>query len=151
MSPAERREKCTSALENCAAFSLRKSARIVGQQYDEALQSLGLKTTQVTLLMLVDTHPASPMHVIAEAAGLSPSTLSRNLQPLVKGGLIEVTGSNRAGKHATLTRKGSRIVEKAFPLWFGVQEQFTNAYGDGAWTRLRNALNKANGAIGDMQ
>lgn len=150
MSPAERREKCTEALENCAAFSLRKSARLVGQHFDEALQSLDLKTTQVTLLMLVDTHPASPMHVIAEAAGLSPSTLSRNLQPLVKNGLIEVTGSNRAGKHATLTRKGARLVEKAFPIWTKVQNEFSDAFGDAAWTRLRNALSKANTAVSNL-
>lgn len=147
MSADKRRAACAEALEQSASFVLRRTARIVGQYFDEALSPVGLKATQVTLLMVIDTHPDAPLHVIAEAAGLSPSTLSRNLQPLINAGLIEVSGSNRLGKHAVLTRPGARTLEKAFPLWEAVQDEFTSVYGDAAWKRLKNSARRASEAV----
>jgi len=151
MSVKKRRATCEAALDESASFALRRAARIVGQHYDEALAPVGLKATQITLLMVVDTNPDAPLHVIAETAGLSPSTLSRNLQPLIKMKLIEVTGSNRVGKHAALTKAGAQKLEKAFPLWKGVQDEFVAEYGEAAWVRLRNATRKASDTVEALQ
>ena len=139
-----------ASIYECASFSLRRAGRLVGQLFDDALQPTGLKSTQFSLLLIIETNQGKALQDIARIAGLSPSTLSRNLQPLLNKHLIDVSGSNRSGKRVTVTKEGHRHLERALPLWQAVQTEFVEAIGgEATWQRLRNGIRRATERIQD--
>ena len=75
----------------CSNFKLRQADRLVSRHYDAYLGGLaGLKTSQYSLLShIAASGPVRPAE-LAQAMGLEPSTLSRNLQPLVAQGWVAI-------------------------------------------------------------
>ena len=69
---------------------LRRASRAVTQLYDGALQASGLKATQFTLLVAAARLKAAPVSRMAEVLVMDRTTLTRNLKPLVKDGLLAV-------------------------------------------------------------
>src|SRR3954465_13729428 len=81
----------------CACANLRKAARAVTQLFDAALAPSGLKVTQFTLLVTSRLSGEATINGLAERMAMDRSTLSRNLKPLVREGLLEV-GSGEDGR-----------------------------------------------------
>ncbi|MDM0043912.1 MarR family winged helix-turn-helix transcriptional regulator [Variovorax dokdonensis] len=83
MSPAKLPQGCTN-------FKVRQLMRHIGRIYDAEMANCGLKTTQYSLLSnVLNLGPIRPAD-LAEAMHMTPSTLSRNLQPLLAAGWIEM-------------------------------------------------------------
>src|SRR5829696_8230036 len=74
----------------CACANLRKAARAVTQLFDEALAPSDLRATQFTLLVTSRLTGESTINELAERMAMDRTTLSRNLKPLVRNGLLEV-------------------------------------------------------------
>jgi DNA-binding MarR family transcriptional regulator len=70
------------------------------------------------------------------------TTLTSNLKPLERDGLIDIVPSkeDRRAKQAILTKAGLARYKKALPLWSEVQSTFEGAYGESSAARLRDAL-----------
>lgn len=125
----------------CICFSLRKSARAVSQLYDEALRPSGLRATQFSLL--VATRMLAPVTIgrLAEALVMDRTTLTRNLRPLEKNGLIRaLQGKDRRERELTLTSTGQDVLSKALPSWKAAQEQLTEELGFERVSRLLRDL-----------
>src|SRR5918994_5013719 len=75
----------------CACANLRKAARAVTQLFDAALAPSGLKSTQFTLLVTSRLSGEATINGLAERMAMDRTTLSRNLKPLVRDGLLEVS------------------------------------------------------------
>src|SRR5690242_312138 len=76
--------------QGCTNLKLRQLMRRVAAHYDAEVGKTGLKGTQYSLLSYVaKLGPLRPADLAAEM-GVSPSTLTRNLGPLVRAGLVEV-------------------------------------------------------------
>jgi DNA-binding MarR family transcriptional regulator len=100
-----------------------------------------LRITQFSILYkLVKNGPL----VIGELAGkmaMDRTTLSSNLKPLERNGLIDVVpGEDRRVKQVMITEAGLARYRLALPLWSEVQKKFEGAYGEKPASELRNAL-----------
>jgi DNA-binding MarR family transcriptional regulator len=102
----------------CACFAVRRAARAITQHYDRALRPTGLRATQFTLLTVLALAGPLPMSRVAGRLGMERTTLTRNLRPLVRQGLVTVgDGDDRRIRTLTLTTKGRRAAVAALPHW----------------------------------
>lgn len=126
----------------CGSFNLRKASRVLTQMFDEALQPTGLRSTQLVILLVLARDGEVGMASLSRELVLSPSTLSRNLRPLLREGLLRIVGgSNGRGKQVSLTPEGHEAVQRAAPYWQAVQERFIRQIGSQPWQEMAGRLN----------
>ena len=125
-------------------FNLRRASRAVSQSYDTFLQPSGLKTTQFSLLgSLLGQGPLS-MTQLAERLGTDRTTLTRNLRPLERKGLVEVgAGANRRTRRIAITAAGREAFAAARPLWNDAPKHFLDRLTPDRWEALRELLDLA--------
>src|SRR5690349_11179090 len=76
--------------QGCTNLKLRQLMRRVAQHYDAEVGKTGLKGTQYSLLSYVlKLGPIRPGDLAREMK-IGPSTLTRNLRPLIDAGLLEL-------------------------------------------------------------
>jgi DNA-binding MarR family transcriptional regulator len=115
----------------CACANLRKAARAVTQIFDDALAPSGLRVTQFTLLVTNRLSGESTINELAERMAMDRTTLSRNLKPLVRSGLLEMQpGEDSRTRLVQLTPAGERALEEAYPLWQQAQQETVSALGE---------------------
>ena len=106
----------------CACFAVRRAARVITQHYDWALRPSGLRTTQFTLLTMLALGGPMPLSRVADRLGMERTTLTRNLKPLLAGGLVSVgPGDDRRVRTIAITAKGQRAAVAALPRWRSAQ------------------------------
>lgn len=132
----------------CVCFALRKSARAVSQLYDAALAPSGLRATQFSLLASLRAGGRLTVSRLAEAMVMDRTTLSRNLAPVEKQGLVKIAPGRRDGrtKEITLTARGRRRLSRADPLWADAQAHMRRALGVKRSDRLVFELDIASAA-----
>ena len=127
---------------NCAA--LRKASRRVSQLYDAALAPSGLKSTQFAIFCEIELRASEPPTIsdLATALVMDQSTISQNLRPLERDGLISLAqgASDRRRRHVKLTRKGRSRFAAAQSLWIGAQARFESSFGKREAATLRATL-----------
>jgi DNA-binding MarR family transcriptional regulator len=115
----------------CACANLRRAARAVTQVFDEALGPSGLRATQFTLLVTSRLMGESTINELAERMAMDRTTLSRNLKPLVRSGLLEVRpGEDGRTRLVRLTPAGEHALEEAYPLWQQAQQETVGILGE---------------------
>jgi DNA-binding MarR family transcriptional regulator len=126
---------------DCACFNTRKTARVLGQVYDRALEPSGLKNTQFTALAVADAYDGISITELAKAMEIERTTLTRNIQVLERDGLIKVgPGADGRTKTVVLTAKGKRTLAAALPLWKRAQERMLREFGANRWKSLQKEL-----------
>jgi len=134
-------EACGSALSACASFGIRKVMRLVTQNYDEALQPTGLRSTQLSILLGVSATGTSTIANMARQLVMDPSTLNRNLRPLIEKGLIESKLSpDGRRRFLSLSEQGHQAVREALPYWKKAQQSFVDRLGEDRWNELSHTL-----------
>jgi DNA-binding MarR family transcriptional regulator len=116
--------------QGCTNLKLRQLTRRVSQHYDLALVKTGLKTTQYSLLShVVKLGPIRAVD-LAGVMRMSTSTLSRNLQPLVASGWIEVNaGDDARSRLISATTDGQAKRTEAQRKWRVAQESINATLG----------------------
>ena len=114
-------------VNNCVCQKVRAAARSVTSAYDEALRPVRLRATQLAVLAAVGVDGSVSISALADQLGMDRTTLSRNLGPLKKGGLVDVGAEGwRRSRTLEITKKGrSRLreaVEAAVRNW-GVRKR----------------------------
>lgn len=125
----------------CACGNLRKAVRAVTQLYDDSLRPTGLRATQLSVL--VETSHLEPVTVrkLAAETVTDPTTTTRNLKILEKQGLIRlVPGDDRREKLVSLTPRGRKSIETAFPHWEKAQARVMKVLGQKRFDRLLEDL-----------
>lgn len=126
---------------NCLCFNLRKAARAITRIYDGALAPVGLKATQFTVLQIASEAGGTAMSRLAGRLGMDRTTLTRNLQPLEKLGLISTgAGRDRRERSIRVTEAGREVLEQALPLWESAQSRLYSALGPVAFVSLLDRL-----------
>jgi DNA-binding MarR family transcriptional regulator len=116
--------------KSCACANLRGAARAVTRLYDEILRPSGLQATQFTVLVKIAVAGSTPVTQLAEGLVMDRTTLTRNLKPLEKQGLIQVnSGEDQRLRLVSLTESGQQALAKALPLWEKAQAQAVNTLG----------------------
>jgi DNA-binding MarR family transcriptional regulator len=116
--------------QGCTNLKLRQLTRRVTQHYDVELAKTGLKTTQYSLLShVVKLGPIRAVD-LAGAMRMSTSTLSRNLQPLVASGWVEVNaGADARSRLISATESGQSKRSEAQRKWRTAQEGINATLG----------------------
>jgi DNA-binding MarR family transcriptional regulator len=107
-----------SAPRGCTNLKLRQIARRVSRHYDAYVGATGLKTTQYSLLShVVLLGPIRPSDLAARMQ-LEASTLTRNLQPLVAQGWVELRpGEDARSRLVVATESGAAKRVEAQRAW----------------------------------
>jgi DNA-binding MarR family transcriptional regulator len=128
-------EKTSQAIDviarNCIGLRLRLLNRVVTNLFDEALRPLGLKVSQLNILVatakLGVAHPAR----VCEILQLDTSTLSRNVERMRARGWIQIVPEDDARTQPfRLTARGRRILERAIPAWEKAQQEAVQLLGE---------------------
>jgi DNA-binding MarR family transcriptional regulator len=128
-------------VENCACHKVRTAARAVTRAYDEALRPVGLRVTQFTILVAAALDDALSITALAKFMGMDRSTLTRNLAPLVREGLLRVGHEGwRRSRAVQITKQGRSRLRQALPLWEKAQDTLRRKLGTRRWTDIRSDL-----------
>jgi DNA-binding MarR family transcriptional regulator len=116
---------------NCIGVRLRLLNRVVTNFFDDALRPLGLKISQLNILVVTAKLGLARPAQVCEILHLDVSTLSRNVKPLQTHGWLEVVPEEDArAQPFRLTPQGKRLIEKAVPAWEKAQRQAADLLGD---------------------
>ena len=130
----------------CIAVRLRLLNRVVTNLYDDALRPLGLKVSQLNILIVAAKLGLARPAQVCEILQLDTSTLSRNVERMRANGWLEVVPDEDArAQPFRLTPQGKRLIEKATPAWEGAQRHATELLGDEGIALLNKAAKKLGG------
>ena len=130
-------------LSTCACHKTRMAMRSVTRAYDEALRPLGLRATQLLLLVAIAAEGAMSISALADTIGMDRSTLTRNVQPLEEEGLIQRGGEGwRRSRALKVTSEGRALMSKAIRLWESAQENLRRKLGQKDWATVHASLDR---------
>jgi DNA-binding MarR family transcriptional regulator len=103
---------------DCYCTQFRRSANALTGVYDDALRPVGLKITQFSLLRALERLGSGTFTEVAAEAALDKTTISRNLNILVKAGWVNIAIEEDARfKVASLSKEGAKKLRSAEPYW----------------------------------
>lgn len=137
------RDECKELLNQCGCFSLRKASRVVTQLFDEALQPLDIRATQLPVVIGAVALDCPSLSELADYLVVSPSTLSRNIRPLERDGFIHIKHHGHRTKLVLVTEKGHTLLKNCMPIWQRAQNDFLRLVGDETWKTMRQQLDDA--------
>jgi DNA-binding MarR family transcriptional regulator len=116
--------------QGCTNFQLRQLMRRVSQHYDLEMSKTDLKTTQYSLLShVVKLGPIRPGD-LAAAMKMEPSTLTRNLKPLIAAGWVTLqAGDDGRSRSITITEAGRVKRTEAQRRWKVAQLSLNQTLG----------------------
>ena len=127
----------------CTNLKLRQLSRAVTRHYDALVSATGLKNTQYSLLshvMLLG--PIRPSD-LAAAMKLEASTLTRNLQPLIAQGWVEMgPGADARSRLVSITEAGRAKRAEGQRAWKQAQLALNDALGPERVIRLHDLLDE---------
>jgi DNA-binding MarR family transcriptional regulator len=132
----------------CVAVRLRLLNRVITNLFDDALRPLGLKVSQLNLLVVTAKLGLAQPARVCDLLQLDPSTLSRNVERMRARGWLEVVpGEDARTQPFRLTTRGKRLLERAVPAWAEAQGKATELLGEDGVA----LLNKTAGTLGMPQ
>jgi DNA-binding MarR family transcriptional regulator len=134
----------------CIAVRLRRLNRVVTNFYDDALRPLGLRVSQLNILIVTAKLGLARPAQVCEFLQLDTSTLSRNVKPLQAHGWLEIMPDEDArAQPFRLTPQGKRLIEKAVPAWEDAQRRASELLGGEGIALLDRATKKLRRAKAD--
>ena len=112
-----------TACRQCACTAARRRSRELSRFYDKRMRGSGVRISQFTLMAtLIQTGPMAATR-LADFLGLERTTLTRNLRPLLRDGLVIVEDdADRRVRKIAITPKGEEAARRAFPSWRKAQD-----------------------------
>jgi DNA-binding MarR family transcriptional regulator len=133
-----------SAAENCVCFNLRWVTRAVTQFYDSEMRRHGIRPTQGTILLALNARESWSMAELSDWLGMDRTTLVRNLRPLQRDGLVQISGGGRGNRvELAITAKGRKQIEKLTPAWKSAQSAVLKTLGEKRWSTILSDLETA--------
>ncbi len=133
---------------NCTCANLRMAARAVTQFYSSVLSPSGLKGSQFSLLSWLANKGPLSMNALAGFLVTDRTTLTRNLKPIERKGLVEIVpGEDRRVRMVSITDAGRTAYERAKPLWAEAQAAMVERLGDKDWRKLIKVLRSTVAAV----
>jgi DNA-binding MarR family transcriptional regulator len=105
--------------DRCLCLHLQRAARAVARRFDEALRPLGLSNGQYSLLIALNRPEPPRITDLAPFLAMDRTTLTANLKPLARRGLLEVVPDAKDGRsrRLRLTEAGRDLLLLALPVW----------------------------------
>ncbi len=143
MDSPERIPEIDTIARTCIAVRLRLLNRVVTNLYDDALRPLGLKVSQLNILVVTAKLGLAQPARVCDILQLDASTLSRNVDRMRARGWLEVVpGEDARTQPFRLTPQGKRLLERAVPAWERAQQQAAELLGKDGVALLAKAAGK---------
>jgi DNA-binding MarR family transcriptional regulator len=114
--------------QSCLGSALRQASRALTQHYDSAFAVAGIRSTQFSVLVALGHAPSVPLSRLAEALVMDRTTLTRNLGPLLRRGLVAESGAkDQRVRSYALTARGQQVLARALPEWKAAQARILRA------------------------
>jgi DNA-binding MarR family transcriptional regulator len=128
--------------DHCLCMHVRRAARALARRYDEALRPAGLTNGQFSLMMSLN-RPAPPaIGDISALLAMDRTTLTANLKPLERRGLVTVAvdSADKRSRRLSLTEVGRSVLAAAAPIWKRAQAENESLVQDIDPDRVRGVL-----------
>jgi DNA-binding MarR family transcriptional regulator len=137
-------------VSGCTCLRLRRLNRQLTQLYDQELQRAGLSVNQFGLLaslygLTCGGQGRVSIGALADQLGMHPTTLNRDLKPLLQQGLVAkaIEATDRRVRALVITSKGRARLRKALPHWRHAQRGLDQALGVEAARELNQVVDLA--------
>ena len=103
----------------CLCLHVQRAARALARRFDEVLRPLELTQGQFSLLMSLNRPEPPSIGSVATLLAMDRTTLTANLKPLERRGLVKVSvdKTDKRSRRLTITAAGRALLSKAFPVW----------------------------------
>ena len=103
----------------CLCLHVQRAARALARRFDEVLRPLELTQGQFSLLMSLNRPEPPSIGSVAALLAMDRTTLTANLKPLERRGLVKVAidKEDKRSRRLIITAAGRALLSKAFPLW----------------------------------
>ncbi len=103
----------------CLCLHVQRAARALARRFDEELRPAGLTHGQFSLLMSLNRPTPATMGEVTRVLAMDRTTLTANLKPLERRGLVTVAvdPDDRRGRRLALTPAGRDTLAAAVPIW----------------------------------
>jgi DNA-binding MarR family transcriptional regulator len=103
----------------CLCLHTQRAARALARRFDDVFRPLGLTHGQFSLLMSLNRPEPPSVGSVAALLAMDRTTLTANLKPLERRGLVKVAvdKEDRRGRRLSLTKAGRALLSAAAPMW----------------------------------
>ncbi len=127
---------------NCLCLHLQRAARAVARRFDQAFRPLDLTSGQFSLMMSLNSLDAPSIGYVSALLAMDRTTLTANLKPLERRGLVtvKVDDADRRTRRLILTPAGRALLAAAMPIWRQTHAAVESLIGMSDPDRLRTDL-----------
>lgn len=128
--------------DHCLCLAAQRAARALARRFDEALKPVGITSGQFSLLNALNRPQPPTIGSVASLLAMDRTTLTANLKPLERRGLIkvEVDAEDRRGRRIRLMDAGMKVLSMALPIWIDTHAEIDQRIGNDEVTDLRAGL-----------
>ncbi|KCZ58911.1 MarR family winged helix-turn-helix transcriptional regulator [Hyphomonas chukchiensis] len=128
--------------DHCLCLAAQRAARALSRRFDEAFRPLGITSGQYSLLMSLNRPQPPSIGAVAGLLAMDRTTLTANLKPLEKRGLLTSTPdpADRRSRRLALTYEGRRTLAAAVPIWHQMHAEIDAGLPDSSIKALRTGL-----------
>jgi DNA-binding MarR family transcriptional regulator len=103
----------------CLCLGVHRAARALARRFDHALAPFGISHGQYSLLMSLNRPGAPRLGEAADFLAMDRTTLTANLKPLERRGLVAIVPDkdDRRSRRLHLTDAGRDLLKAAVPVW----------------------------------
>jgi DNA-binding MarR family transcriptional regulator len=103
----------------CLCLHAQRAARALARRFDEAFRRFDITSGQFSLLMSLNRPEPPGIGAVASLLAMDRTTLTANLKPLERRGLLTVSvdPEDRRGRRLALTPTGMALLARALPVW----------------------------------
>jgi DNA-binding MarR family transcriptional regulator len=126
----------------CLCLHVQRAARALARRFDEALRPAGITSGQFSLLMSLNRPEPPTMGQVATLLAMDRTTLTANLKPLERNGLVKVQSgkTDKRRRELVLTPPGRAALFAATPIWQATHKAIEGLLGETGPDRLRADL-----------
>lgn len=105
--------------DTCICLHTQRAARALARRFDMALAPVNLTHGQFSILVSLNRPVAPAIGAVAGVLAMDRTTLTANLKPLERRGLVKVAVDrhDKRSRLLVLTAAGKRLLAKAVPVW----------------------------------
>ncbi|PRQ09766.1 MarR family winged helix-turn-helix transcriptional regulator [Enhygromyxa salina] len=119
--------------DHCLCLHAQRAARTLARRFDDAFRPIGITSGQFSLINGLNRPEPPTIGAVASLLAMDRSTVTANLKPLERSGLVVVSidPRDRRGRRAALTDAGRAVLARATPIWVAEHARVEAEIGDG--------------------
>jgi len=128
--------------DSCLCLHTQRAARALARRFDEELAAVELSSGQFSLLISLNRPEPPSLGAVAKLLAMDRTTLTANLKPLQRRGLVKVAAAreDRRSRLLQLTPAGRRLLRQVVPIWRRTHRELDRGFSRAGLADLRAGL-----------